>query len=158
VAATVQISIGGFDTHSNHDAQHYPRLMDLLQGLDAILTEAQNRNLADRMVVMVGSDFGRTNGYNADNGKDHWPITSMMLMGNSVQRIRGNRVIGATTDTHTTLWIEPNTLTPVPPNTAGALRLTPGLIHKALRRLANIEGTSAEVQFGINLPQLNLFA
>ena len=64
VASAVQLSIGGFDTHDNHDANHYPRLMDLLQGLDAILTEAQDRGLADRVVLMVGSDFGRTNRVN----------------------------------------------------------------------------------------------
>ena len=79
VASAVQLSIGGFDTHSNHDANQYPRLMDLLQGLDAILSEAQSRGLADRIVLMVGSDFGRTNKYNANAGKDHWPITSMMM-------------------------------------------------------------------------------
>jgi uncharacterized protein (DUF1501 family) len=157
-AAAVQISIGGFDTHSNHDADHYPRLMDMLQGLDAILTEAQSRNLADRIVLMVGSDFGRTNRYNSDNGKDHWPITSMMVMGNPVQSIRGNRAIGATTDTHTALWINPTTLAPVPPDTAGAVLLTPGIIHQALRRLAGVDTSPLATQYALAMPQLNLFA
>ncbi len=158
VAAAVQISMSGFDTHSNHDALHYPRLMDTLQGLDAILTEAQSRGLADRIVVMVGSDFGRTPFYNSGNGKDHWPITSMMFMGNSTQFIRGNRVIGATTDTFAAMWINPSTLQPVAANTAGAIRLTPGVVHDAVRRLAGISGTAEAIQFSLNQPQLNLFA
>lgn len=157
VAAAVQISIGGFDTHSNHDAQHYPRLMDMLQGLDAILIEAQTRGLADRIVVMIGSDFGRTPTYNADNGKDHWPVTSMMLMGNSTQTIRGNRVIGASTDTFTAMWIDSTTLQPVAPNTTGAIRLTPGIVHQALRRLAGVENTTEAIKFALNQPQVSLF-
>lgn len=157
VASAVQISIGGFDTHSNHDASHYPRLMDTLQGLDAILTEAQNRGLLDRIVVMAGSDFGRTNRYNGNNGKDHWPITSMMMMGNSTTRIRGNRVIGATTDTHNAMWLNPTTLAPVAANTAGAVRLTPAVIHQAIRRLAGIDSTPAAQQYSLNAPTLNLF-
>jgi uncharacterized protein (DUF1501 family) len=160
VASAVQLSIGGFDTHDNHDANHYPRLMDLLQGLDAILTEAQNRGLADRVVLMVGSDFGRTNRYNSDNGKDHWPITSMMMMGNSTQRIRGNRMVGATTDDHRALWLNPTTLAPVAANTTGAVRLTPGVIHQSLRRLAGVDtAAAATTQFPLTDRQvLDLFS
>ncbi len=166
VASAVQITIGGFDTHSNHDADHYPRLMDLLQGLDAILSEAAlpTRNLADRIIVVVGSDFGRTNVYNTDNGKDHWPITSMMMMGNSTHPIRGNRTIGATTDNHNALWINPTTLAsvlaPVPAiESATAVRLTPGVIHQSLRQLAGF-GTALTVpnDFQLTVPRLNLFA
>lgn len=160
VASAVQVAMDGFDTHSNHDANQYPRLMDLLQGLDAILSEAQNRGLADRIVLMVGSDFGRTNKYNVNAGKDHWPITSMMLMGNAVQQIRGNRALGATTDNHMAMWLNPTTLTPVPANTSGAVRLTPGVIHQSLRRLAGIDSSLAATnQFQLtDRQQLNLFA
>jgi uncharacterized protein (DUF1501 family) len=159
VAAAVQLSIGGFDTHSNHDATHYPRLMDMLQGIDAVLTEAQNRGLADRIVLMMGSDFGRTNKYNANAGKDHWPITSMMVMGNSTQKIRGNRAVGATTDDHKALWLDPATLTPVAANTTGAVRLTPGVVHQSLRRLAGVDSsTEASVQYPLTDKQaLKLF-
>ena len=37
---------------------------------------AEEHGVADRMVVVMGSDFGRTNFYNSVNGKDHWPIGS----------------------------------------------------------------------------------
>jgi uncharacterized protein (DUF1501 family) len=160
VASTAQLSVGGFDTHANHDANHYPRLMDLLQGLDAILTEAKNRGLAERIVLMVGSDFGRTNQYNADAGKDHWPITSMMMMGNATQQIRGNRMLGATTDDHRALWLNPTTLAAVPANTSGAVRLTPGVIHLSLRRLAGVDTSlAASSTFRLTDQQsLNLFA
>ena len=160
VASVAQLSVGNFDTHSNHDANHYPRLMDLLQGLDAILTEAQTRGLTDRIVLMVGSDFGRTNQYNVDAGKDHWPITSMMMMGNATQRIRGNRMLGATTDDFKALWLNPTTLAAVPANTVGAVRLTPGVVHLALRKLAGVDGSvAASTTFRLTDQQsLNLFA
>ena len=32
------------------------------------------------MVVVIGSDFGRTNFYNSAQGKDHWPIGSFIIM------------------------------------------------------------------------------
>jgi uncharacterized protein (DUF1501 family) len=39
--------------------------------------------------------MGRTPKLNAGGGKDHWPVTSAMLLGAGV---RGGRVIGATDD------------------------------------------------------------
>ena len=42
----------------------------------------------DQIVVVVGSEFARTPGYNGGNGKDHWPITSMIVMANGID---GNR-------------------------------------------------------------------
>ena len=93
IGKTANLAMGGFDTHGNHDATHYPRLAELMQGVDFVWEEAERQGIADQLVVMVGSDFGRTPGYNDGNGKDHWSITSVLLMGKGV---RGNRVIGLT--------------------------------------------------------------
>ena len=50
------------------------------------------------MVVVMGPDFGRTNKYNADLGKDHWPIGSFIIM----EKNQGwtNRVVGETDERH----------------------------------------------------------
>lgn len=158
VTATAHLSITGFDTHRNHDQDHYPRLMDFLQGIDSILQEASDRGLSDRIVVVVGSDFGRTNKYNADNGKDHWPITSMMMIGNSQQIITGNRVIGATTNNHKAIKVDKTTLATDPTNTnPNSIQLTPAHIHRSLRRLAGIEQSTAAIDFSIGGEDLNLF-
>ena len=77
LAVAANLSIGGFDTHGNHDGNHIPQLGTLLAGIDLIMTEITNAGLQNKVVIAVGSDFGRTPAYNAQNGKDHWNITSM---------------------------------------------------------------------------------
>ena len=51
--------------------------------------------MADRMVVVIGSDFGRTNFYNSADGKDHWPIGSFIIMEKNQRRVVGGGVAGA---------------------------------------------------------------
>lgn len=153
VTAAAHIALGDFDTHSDHDSRHFPLLMDLLQGIDGILTEAAERNLTDRIVVVVGSDFGRTNQYNNKAGKDHWPITSMMFFGNSQQVIRGNRVLGATTPDFRAVSLNPATLQP----SATGTRLHLTHIHRALRRLAGVDNAPVAQQFPLGDQTLGLF-
>lgn len=79
LAVAANLSIGGFDTHGNHDGGHIPLMGNLLAGIDLVWTEITNAGLAGKVVIAVGSDFGRTPAYNAQNGKDHWNITSMQF-------------------------------------------------------------------------------
>ena len=137
-AATAHIDLGGFDSHSNHDAVHYPRLMDYLAAVDNIITDATARGIADNLIIVMGSDFGRTNKYNSDNGKDHWPHTSMMVWA-APQFINGNKVIGATDDLQISRRVNPSTL--VLDN--NGVELTPEYIHQALRNLAGIDQNPA---------------
>lgn len=158
VTSAANIVMGGFDTHGDHDARHYPRLMDLLMGIDGILQEAELRGLSDRIVIVVGSEFGRTNKYNSNNGKDHWPITSMMLIGNTTQVIPGNQVIGATNDLHKAVNIDPVTLqADFNDSNPNAVRLTPAHVHRSLRRLAGIDQLDATLRFGLEGQDLPLF-
>jgi hypothetical protein len=100
--AAGHLSTGGFDTHTNHDNAHTTAMLRLLQGLDYIIdAAAADPTISARgLVIIVGSDFGRTR-YNDAAGKDHWPITSMMAIGvgAAASTIGGARVIGATTPT-----------------------------------------------------------
>ena len=158
LTASVNVHMGGFDTHAKHDEHHYPLLMDLLQGVDAILEEARLRSLQNNIVVVITSDFGRTNKYNKEKGKDHWPISSALFLGNSTQIIRGNRVIGATDFSHQAYRIDPLTLQPdVTNSNIGSIKLTPAHFHLALRRLAGVESLPPAVAYPINVEQLNLF-
>ncbi|MEM7612954.1 MAG: DUF1501 domain-containing protein [Pseudomonadota bacterium] len=153
-AATAQIGIGGFDTHDDHDARHYPRLMDYLAGVDNIISDAQARGIADNLIIVMGSDFGRTNKYNNDNGKDHWSHTSMMVWAGPAI-MAGNRVVGATDDLQRSRRINPTTLEV---NDSG-IELSPEYTHQALRRLAGIDQdpqvTSA---FPLSVSSLPIFA
>jgi uncharacterized protein (DUF1501 family) len=100
--AAGHLSTGGFDTHTNHNQGHTTAMTRLLQGLDYIIdTASADPTISARgLVILVGSDFGRTR-YNDANGKDHWPITSMMAIGVGAasSTIGGGRVLGGTTPT-----------------------------------------------------------
>ena len=80
VAVSADLHLGGFDTHDNHDEDHKWLLDNLTRGVDYLWEYAETHEVADRLVVVIGSDFGRTNFYNSQRGKDHWPIGSYIIM------------------------------------------------------------------------------
>ncbi len=140
---------GGFDTHGDHDAKHIPAMESLIQGVEFLLSQAELLGLADRLTVVVGSDFGRTPGYNSGKGKDHWSVSSALLIGKGVV---GNRVVGASTAGFKARTVNPKTLA----LQEGGIRLTHGSLHRSLRALAGIEGTDLAARFPIAEPLLPL--
>ena len=132
VTISSSLSIGGFDTHGNHDNTHIPRIQQVLSAVTFARQEAERLGIADRLFIIVGSDFARTPYYNDGNGKDHWSITSMMMMGPGIQ---GGRVVGATDEDQLPCYVDPNTLE----LDDNGVSIKPGNIHAALRRLAGIE-------------------
>ena len=151
IGVSAMLSMGGYDTHGNHDASHYPRLFELNEGLDLILTRMEQLGIdLNDVFICVGSDFGRTPGYNDGNGKDHWPITSQFFMGYGVP---GNTVIGSTTDRHEAVGLNPDSLAsdPAQPN------LLPGNITNSIRRLAGLGESEFAASFPIDEAPLGLF-
>ena len=132
LCVSANLSVGGFDTHGDHDNRQFTSLANLLSGVNDIWDEAERQNMADRVVVLIGSDFGRTPYYNANRGKDHWSITSFMLMGAGIP---GNTVIGASDEGHNPLTVNPETLEL---DEAG-VRITPAHIHQQIRKLAGVD-------------------
>ena len=132
ITVAVNLDIGGFDTHGNHDANHIPRLLQVLEGLNFIGEEAERQKISGNYVCMVGSDFGRTPGYNDTDGKDHWAVSSVIAFGKG---IKGGRVLGGTDDRHNVLNVNTKTVQP----DAKGIRLEPKHIHQNLRRLAGID-------------------
>jgi uncharacterized protein (DUF1501 family) len=143
--------VGGFDTHGNHDASQGAALSRILSGVDQLMDRVEMLGLTDRVTVLVGSDFGRTPSYNAQMGKDHWSVTSMLLMGAGV---RGNRVIGATNEAQRARGLDFTTLSVSDTSTR---RLNPKSIHMSLRRLAGVETTEVARQFPIYGDRIDLF-
>jgi hypothetical protein len=131
VTVSANLSIGGFDTHDNHDSSQADALAALLEGVAYVMDEAERQGIADKVIVLVGSEFGRTPYYNEDLGKDHWPITSMLLMGPG---ITGGRVIGGTDDEFLAKTVDPVTLALDP----SGVHITPAHINASLRELAGI--------------------
>ncbi|MEM6291765.1 MAG: DUF1501 domain-containing protein [Myxococcota bacterium] len=129
ISVAANISTGGFDTHGDHDARQIPSLENLLDGMSYARNLGQELGIGDKVVLIAGSDFGRTPGYNDGNGKDHWSISSMMMMGAGIE---GNRVIGATDEGHRAYGI--NTDLSVDQSEDVRLKILPAHIHSAIRK------------------------
>ncbi len=152
ISVSCNLSMGGFDTHGDHDNSHIPRLQTLLEGVDFLWEEAGRQGVQDQVVIVMGSDFGRTPGYNDGNGKDHWSVTSLMAMGAGIQ---GNRVIGETTERHAPKNVNPSNLQVQD----SGVRIMPEHIHKEMRRLAGISDMEYETLFPLHpLEELPLFS
>lgn len=106
VCVSADLTMGGYDTHDDHDTQHNVLFSMLLNGVDYLWEYAESLGLADRLVVVIGSDFSRTNFYNDNNGKDHWPIGSFIVM--EKNQSYTNRVVGRTDELHFALPIDPS--------------------------------------------------
>lgn len=154
VAVSADLLLGGFDTHDDHDARHGWLLGNLTDSVDFLWNYAEQQGLADRLVVVMGSDFARTNHYNADNGKDHWPYGSFIVM--EKNQPWTNRVVGTTDGIHFPHKMNPTSLER--DDSAGTF-IYPRHVHKALRRYLGIEHSAASQLFPFGSTEdLRLFA
>ncbi|MBL4574248.1 MAG: DUF1501 domain-containing protein, partial [Gammaproteobacteria bacterium] len=94
LCVSAQLGIKGFDTHQDHDADHFNSMDELTDLITFIFDAAEEGGFADKIVITLGSDFGRKPYYNAGGGKDHWPIGSAVFIQQGAGW--GNRVVGAT--------------------------------------------------------------
>lgn len=148
VGSASDLFFSGFDTHAQHDGQHESLFNHLAQAVDYFWSYAGELGIAERILLVMGSDFGRTPHYNADNGKDHWPIGSYVLMEASPDW--GNRVVGLTDGAHNALKIHPTTLSRDDRN--GTL-IYPKHVHQALRRYLDVEEFALARQLGFGLTE-----
>jgi uncharacterized protein (DUF1501 family) len=97
-----------WDTHEDNSLQ-----TGLFEGffgdLDQVLTSLANTlgpegsPLSEDTVVVVTSEMARTPAFNGTGGRDHWPYTSMMLMGPGVA---GDRSFGGYTSLYTGIGVD----------------------------------------------------
>jgi uncharacterized protein (DUF1501 family) len=142
VSATLIADVN-VDTHTNHDVVHVAELTKAIDAIDLVIAEAEAFGIADALVLSIGSDFGRGPSYNAQNGKDHYSITSMMFMGPGIPK---GRVIGGTDDEGKPFKVNPSTLER---DDKAGVRITPAHIHKALRAKAGVLGTGVDKAFPV---------
>lgn len=131
--------LGGFDSHGDNDEEQGILLAHLTDAIQLFWQLAEERGIADRITMVIGSDFGRTPHYNSTNGKDHWPIGSVIVMEKNVAWT--NRSVGLTDEGHNALSINPSTLERDDQN--GTI-IYPKHVHKALRRHLGIENSVVE--------------
>lgn len=135
----------GYDTHTDHDALNQGLYTHLNDSIDLIWSMAEIKGIADRITLIVGSDFSRTPNYNADNGKDHWPIGSFIVM--EKNPAWGNRMVGLTDEGQNAYKINPSTLAR---DDANGTIIYPKHVHKALRRYLGMENTAVDAAFQFN--------
>jgi len=150
IAQSANLTVGGFDTHGDHDNRQFNALRRYTEGVAFLMEEAERQGVADDIIVAMGSDFGRTPGYNMNMGKDHWSITSMMFMGKGIP---GNKVIGETTHGHVAKTLNPDTLE----LDENGTRIRPAHIHNALRKLVGVHGHEFEQLFPLDAEPMDLF-
>lgn len=153
LGSSADLSLGGFDSHENHDAIHDALYTHLADSITFFWDYAEKLGLADRILLVVGSDFGRTNMYNDGNGKDHWPIGSYMLMEQGARW--GNRVVGASDELHFARKINPNSLD-VSDN---GIIITPAHIHRAVQQYLGLDDFAKQKGMDIqNVEDIPLFS
>ena len=93
ICHSASISTGTrWDTHDDITLQH-PLYESLFEGLNDLVARLKEANLFDDTLIVVLSEMTRTPKLNKDGGKDHWPVTSAMVIGGSLD---GGRTLGGT--------------------------------------------------------------
>mgnify|MGYP000579339042 CR=1 FL=1 len=82
-----QLSLGGFDTHSNQgtlDATHNLRLSEFSDAFKIFYDDMEDMGVADRVCLLVWSEFSRRIQQNSDDGTDHGTQGPMFVIGGGV--------------------------------------------------------------------------
>lgn len=85
------VQVGGFDTHSEQttdnnklQGQHPGLLQDFSDAVDAFYRDMAEHQLADKVVMMQWSEFGRRPNENKSLGTDHGTASSIFVIGDPV--------------------------------------------------------------------------
>ena len=81
----VYFSAGGFDTHSRQVDTHAKLLENFSNAVTSFQREMETLGKADKVVVLVFSEFGRRVSENASQGTDHGAAAPMFLIGSKVK-------------------------------------------------------------------------
>ena len=153
VAVSANIGMGGYDTHGNHDQSHYRKMGDALEAVHYLNEALAFYGIADRAVIMIASDFGRTPWFNKNSGKDHWSTTSNMIITPEGYQT-GGKVFGATNELFKP---EKVNVTTGQADESG-VEITPAHVNKAVRKFLGIEGFAHAAGFELPVEDINLFS
>jgi uncharacterized protein (DUF1501 family) len=76
---------GGFDTHASQQFTHFGLLNELAGAINAFFNDLTAAKLADRVALMVFSEFGRTIKENGSAGTDHGTAGCVFVAGPGVK-------------------------------------------------------------------------
>lgn len=78
-------TIGGFDTHANQVGQHANLLKMVADAIASFQLDIDRQGLAENVVVMTFSEFGRRLNQNGTLGTDHGTAAPMFVVGKTVK-------------------------------------------------------------------------
>lgn len=92
----VEVSLGGWDTHTTNFVKLPEQCQILDQTLAALLADLHDRGLLKETLVVLTTEFGRTPDINQNVGRDHYPqaFTALLAGGG----VKGGFVYGKTDD------------------------------------------------------------
>ncbi len=79
------ISMGGYDTHTNEQNAHQNLFKTLTQGIEALQKDLEAHGLDKDVAIMTFSEFGRRVGENGGRGTDHGAAAPMFIIGSGVK-------------------------------------------------------------------------
>jgi len=79
-------SLGGFDTHSQQQAAHNSLLTELSEGVTAFYKDLEEHQLADRVLIVTFSEFGRRVKENGSLGTDHGTAGPMFAISKGLKQ------------------------------------------------------------------------
>lgn len=79
------ISLNGFDTHVNQVRTQARLLKQLSEGLSSFQNDLEDHGVADDVVVLVFSEFGRRVQENGGLGTDHGTAEPLFVLGNAIR-------------------------------------------------------------------------
>ncbi len=144
IGTSLNIAMGGFDTHSNHNAAHSEAMRRLLDLVNFIWNVLDTSGLSEHAIMLISSDFARTD-YNGNAGKDHWPISSMIAV-SGMPGFAGNRVVGATDAAQNAKMIDSETLEVTDDPEMGVV-IRPDHIHRSLRDFLGMGGSELDMRY-----------
>ncbi|MES9873850.1 MAG: DUF1501 domain-containing protein [Candidatus Sedimenticola sp. 6PFRAG7] len=151
VCASASLRVNhGYDSHRDHDNNHNVGMTKLTRAVDYLWTKAEQMGIANRLVVLIASDVGRTPRYNNNNGKDHWSAGSSVIM--MKNQPWTNRVVGISGPKHQKLKINPATLQ----EDANGIRLRTAHVHQALRTILGIENDVLSKKYAFDVAPIDV--
>src|SRR5262249_34884432 len=79
------VTLGGFDTHTNQPNAQQNLLKRLSQGVNALQQDLETAGRDKDVLVMTFSEFGRRVAENGGRGTDHGTAEPMFIVGSSVK-------------------------------------------------------------------------
>lgn len=84
-AQVYRVSLTGFDTHTNQAETHGLLLQQFSDSIAAFQKHLNLHNAADRVVILVFSEFGRKPQGNIEGGTDHGTANPVFILGKQVR-------------------------------------------------------------------------